>query len=103
MKSWTKSKNICMNNSKAMISVHGRVQGVWFRAFVRNQALRFQLTGWVKNMADGSVYCEAQGSPENMRLFLKEVRRGSDLSKVERVDVRYAQTDETFTGFTIRH
>ena len=92
-----------MDNSKAMISVHGRVQGVWFRAFVRNQALRFQLTGWVKNMADGSVYCEAQGSDENMRLFLHQIRRGTELSRVERVDISYAQTNETFTNFEIRH
>ncbi|MFB3133999.1 MAG: acylphosphatase, partial [Rhodothermales bacterium] len=41
--------------------VVGRVQGVYFRAFTRNQARRLGLHGWVRNDDDGSVYLEAEG------------------------------------------
>jgi len=86
-----------------VIHVFGRVQGVWFRAFTKNQAQRYSVSGWVKNMTDGSVYCEAQGSEENMRLFLRELRRGSELSKVEKVVVKNATTSESFVGFEVKH
>ena len=40
----------------------GRVQGVGFRFFVAMNAERCHLTGWVKNMSDGSVTAEVQGN-----------------------------------------
>ena len=42
----------------------GRVQGVGFRMYVQQQATELDMTGWVKNMDDGSVTMEIQGSQE---------------------------------------
>ncbi len=92
-----------MDKTKAIISITGKVQGVWFRAFTRNQANRFTISGWVKNVPDGSVYCEAQGSEENLRLFIHELHRGPEASSVSHVDVKMKQTFESFSGFEIRH
>ena len=44
--------------------VHGRVQGVWFRATAAERAQRLQLRGWAKNLADGRVEVVIAGSPE---------------------------------------
>ncbi len=45
----------------ACFRVRGRVQGVFFRASTREQALRLQLAGWAKNLPDGSVEVLAVG------------------------------------------
>src|SRR5687767_5619960 len=56
--------------------VHGRVQGVGFRWFVRQQARRWGVRGTVRNLADGSVEITAAGTPESLEGLLGSVRRG---------------------------
>ncbi len=56
--------------------VIGRVQGVGFRWFVRQQARRWGVRGWVKNRADGSVEIAASGPPEALDGLLAAVHRG---------------------------
>lgn len=74
----------------------GRVQGVGFRFFVQQTALEFNLTGWVKNMSDGTVTMEIQGSGDDIEAFAKKIRRGAGFIKVERLDLDSANvmTDE---------
>lgn len=52
----------------------GRVQGVGFRATTRSIADAFDLTGWVRNEADGSVQLEAQGPQIEVEAFLGALR-----------------------------
>ncbi len=68
--------------------VYGKVQGVWFRKHTQEQARRLGLTGIVRNEPDGSVYVEAEGPEDKMRMFEEWLHRGSPLSRVERVDIR---------------
>ena len=56
--------------------VHGRVQGVGFRATTVDEARRLQLGGWVRNRVDGSVEALAEGSQERLQLFLAYLKRG---------------------------
>jgi len=56
--------------------VLGRVQGVGFRWFVRQQARRWGVRGWVRNRPDGSVEIAAAGSPEALDGLLAAVHRG---------------------------
>ena len=44
-----------MDRLRAHVVIHGLVQGVWFRASTRDEAVRIGITGWVKNLRDGSV------------------------------------------------
>ena len=48
------------------LNIQGQVQGVFFRANVQTRAIQLELTGWVKNMSDGSVACVAEGVPIGM-------------------------------------
>ena len=48
----------------------GRVQGVGFRYFAQMNAAQFHVTGWVKNMYDGSVTAEAQGTKKQIEDFM---------------------------------
>ena len=83
-----------MNSQNKYITfrIIGKVQGVWFRAFARDNALSLNLEGWVKNDPDGSVFGEALGSEKNIEQFIHILRKGSPNSKVE--DVLFEETPE---------
>jgi acylphosphatase len=68
--------------------VVGRVQGVGFRWFVREQARRWGLSGWVRNQPDGSVEISARGREDALNGLLASVRRGPPGSIVEDVRIR---------------
>ncbi|MGH7718567.1 MAG: acylphosphatase, partial [Gemmatimonadaceae bacterium] len=63
--------------------VGGQVQGVGFRWFVREVARRHGLSGWVKNLDDGSVELAVQGDSASVERFLEEVERGPRGARVE--------------------
>ena len=67
--------------------VTGRVQGVFFRAALREQAERLGVTGWVSNEPDGSVAAWFEGEPAAVEALLAWVHDGPPHAKVQRVDV----------------
>ena len=69
------------------ISIFGRVQGVFFWISAKEQADKLGLTGFAKNMPDGSVYIEAEGEKNNLDKFLKWCNRGPSMTRVEKVEV----------------
>ena len=70
--------------------VHGRVQGVGFRAFVERHARKLGLAGWVRNVDDGSVEVHAQGSAEQISILEGLLRTGPRWGEVRHVDVSEA-------------
>ncbi|MCB1282023.1 MAG: acylphosphatase [Salinibacterium sp.] len=76
----------------------GRVQGVGFRATASDIARGFQVTGWVRNEPDGTVHLEAQGTPDEVESFLREVRRRQDrlLAEVRTGDVPVVDEEAGF-------
>jgi acylphosphatase len=58
------------------LEIHGRVQGVGFRWFVRETARGLGLRGWVKNRPDGNVELAAAGDDEALRQLANAVARG---------------------------
>lgn len=83
------------------VVVAGKVQGVGFRRFVQRSAERLGVHGWVSNLPDGSVACEAEGEPAAVEQFLQEVRRGPLLARVDHCSVQPIAARGT-AGFTIR-
>jgi acylphosphatase len=67
--------------------VTGRVQGVAFRASTVHEAHRHGLTGWVRNLPDGSVELEAQGDDAHVAALLAWCQHGPSAARVRRVDV----------------
>ncbi len=65
--------------------VRGRVQGVGFRAFVQRNGRALGLTGWVRNMPDGSVEVVAQGAPETLALLRDYLAQGPRWAVVREV------------------
>jgi acylphosphatase len=67
------------------LRITGRVQGVGYREALCSEAERLGVTGWVRNLADGSVQALAQGSDETLAALLAWVRRGPPAARVEQV------------------
>jgi acylphosphatase len=73
------------------IVVTGRVQGVFYRAGMREQAERLDVTGWVRNEPDGTVTAHLEGSPDAVSELLDWCAGGTPSAKVEEVSTRSAE------------
>jgi acylphosphatase len=71
--------------SCAKFLVSGRVQGVFFRASARDEALRLKLSGYAKNLADGGVEVLACGDEQALDALERWLRRGPPLARVDQV------------------
>ena len=78
--------------------VYGKVQGVWFRTFTREQAERHKLGGYARNQADGTVAFALCGPRNTVETVLEALRQGPPLAQVSHIDVTWL-TDETTTVF----
>jgi acylphosphatase len=58
------------------VHINGYVQGVGFRWTAVREAKKQGITGFVKNMSDGSVYIEAEGSRNQLRGFIEWCKKG---------------------------
>lgn len=82
--------------------VEGRVQGVGFRYWVRRQALRLDLTGWVMNLDDErSVQVVAEGELSTVDDLERLLRDGPPGSRVERVEARREPASGEWNHFDI--
>ncbi|CUN50173.1 acylphosphatase [Mitsuokella jalaludinii] len=81
----------------------GRVQGVGFRMFVQQHASELGLTGWVRNMEDGSVEMEIQGDPEKVDKLSVLIREGNYFIKVKELKFEPVETVPNETRFVVRY
>ena len=70
------------------IVVHGRVQGVGYRAFVEDEAHQRGLQGWVRNRRDGSVEALFAGPADDVEAAIEACRRGPFSARVSALDQR---------------
>ena len=69
------------------IRISGKVQGVFFRASAKDKADELNLSGFVRNEPDGSVYIEAEGEQEKLDQFIAWCRKGPRMSRVDGCEV----------------
>lgn len=81
--------------------VHGKVQGVGFRWFVRHRAGEHGVAGEVRNLPDGAVEVRAEGARAALEALLDDLRAGPTRARVERVDERWSEGAARFRGFGI--
>ncbi len=82
---------------KALIS--GRVQGVFFRESTRREAMKLEITGYAKNLADGTVEVIACGEEAALTQFTRWLHHGPEYANVEQVQIQ-AKVLRPFTDFT---
>ena len=68
------------------VRVSGRVQGVFFRAWTREQAQRLGVAGWVRNCADGSVEALVEGKESAIEEMIAAMRLGPPAASVRALD-----------------
>ena len=81
--------------------VHGRVQGVFYRAKTQKTAESMGLAGWVKNCEDGSVEIHAEGDKAKLEELIEWCHRGPALANVSNVDLSWVEP-EGLHSFDIR-
>ncbi|HEU65365.1 MAG TPA: acylphosphatase [Chloroflexi bacterium] len=85
-------------------TVYGRVQGVYFRYFVRNVARKLGLTGYVRNLASGNaVEVRAEGEKTQLDRLLEQLKVGPPGAWVKRVEIDWSDYSGQFTDFKIRY
>ena len=88
--------------TRVHLKIHGRVQGVYYRASTVQEAQRLGLTGWVINCPDGSVEAVAEGARQKLDELIAWCRQGPTGARVTSVDVRWETPENSFYGFSIR-
>ncbi len=84
------------------IKVFGRVQGVGYRAFALRIARSFGLKGYVRNMRDGSVYIEAEGTQEILDQFISQCKAGPGWAHVEKV-IKSEAPVQSYKEFSVKY
>jgi len=83
--------------------VHGRVQGVNFRWYTRQQAAQLGLTGWVRNLRGGRrVQVVAEGAPQQLENLLLFLHQGPPLARVKEVQVSWEPATGEFKDFSVQ-
>jgi len=89
-------------NRRVELRVMGRVQGVFYRVSTRQEGMRLGLTGWVRNLEDGSVEVAAEGPGSELESLVAWCRRGPPQASVTEVRVKWSDASGEFTDFEIR-
>ena len=85
------------------IIITGFVQGVGFRQFVKQQARKLGLVGWVQNMPDGSVEAKAFGPMDMIQQLIEVCKKGPFLAEVKDVQVEWIESDMVPSDFSTLH
>jgi len=81
--------------------VRGRVQGVCYRMYARDEARRLGVTGWVRNRPDGTVELVAEADEETLQRFLAWCRQGPPYAAVSEVVESYGPARGEYQTFEI--
>ena len=81
------------------LQISGRVQGVGYRYFTKEEATKAGVSGWVMNLPDGKVEAEIQGEENTLLEFISILRKGPPLGFVRDIvkyDVDVEEGEELF-------
>jgi acylphosphatase len=82
--------------------VHGKVQGVYYRAFASRIAKSLSLKGYVKNVTNGNVELEAEGEKGLLEDLLLRLKAGPDGADVTKIDVTWSEYTGKYNAFDVR-
>lgn len=86
---------------RVRVRIHGRVQGVFFRAETRSRAESLGLAGWVRNAPNGSVEALFEGDPDRVDSMVEWCRRGPSGARVTEVEVLEEEAGQAERGFRV--
>ena len=92
-----------MSKERVNIIVHGRVQGVFYRARTKEMAIELELNGWVNNRIDGTVEIVAEGNKEDLEILVDWSKQGPKHARVTKIDVKWQPFVDEFSDFTVKY
>ncbi len=90
-----------MDRVGVYLRVSGMVQGVGYRFFTQRKAREYGVTGYVRNMPDGSVEVYAEGDRDVLENFLLDLRRGPVMARVDNLQVEWREASGKYRDFSI--
>ena len=84
------------------IVLSGKVQGVSLRDYVRKEAEKRRISGFVRNLHDGTVEVVGEGDEDRLNEFIRECKRGPLLAFVKKADLKFEEPTQEYDGFSIR-
>lgn len=88
---------------RVQMTISGKVQGVFYRASTLETAQKEGLSGWVKNMDDGSVIAEFQGDEGQIARIIEWCWQGPPMAQVDMVSVAHKKPQTDQQGFHVRY
>jgi len=86
---------------RVRVTVSGLVQGVGFRYFVLERAQSSGVTGWVRNLRDGRVEAEIEGTLDQTNMLIDAMREGPTFAHVESCNIFPLSGGQQFTDFRV--
>jgi acylphosphatase len=84
------------------LSISGRVQGVFYRAWSREQADQLGVSGWIRNRPDGHVEAHLEGEQAAVEEMIQRLRSGPPAAEVEHLRIWDVEPCD-FDDFEVRH
>lgn len=81
--------------------VHGRVQGVYYRAFTRQHAVRLGIRGYAHNLRDGSVEVYAEGERKQLEAFSQVLKQGPPGARVASIETAWLDYTGEYRDFGV--
>lgn len=83
------------------LHIQGNVQGVGFRSWVRREADKLNIVGWVKNREDGGVEALIQGDALSIHTLIELCKKGPEVAWVEQVIITEQPVDDSLLTFQV--
>lgn len=82
--------------------IGGVVQGVFYRAFIKENAERYDVKGFVRNLEDGRVEIFIEGNPDNVNKMIELAKKGPKHSQIKNIEIREERFQD-FKSFKVLH
>ena len=82
--------------------IHGTVQGIFFRSFVKENAERYDVKGFTRNLEDGRIEIFIEGTIDSVNKMVELCKKGTKHSKIEKVQIK-PERFQGVKGFKILH
>ena len=82
--------------------IDGVVQGIFFRSFVKENAERYDVKGFVRNLEDGRIEIFLEGNPDNVNKIIELMKKGPKHSQIRKVTIK-PEKFQDFKSFKILH
>ena len=83
--------------------VHGKVQGVYYRAFTSRAARSLSIKGFVRNTRSGDVELEAEGERDDINELLRQLEAGPPEAEVDNIDTKWSEYGCLYKSFDVRY